>query len=521
MTLQPITYLLPDNLDLAEFEKRLSETGHFSDDPPRQALQTFLDSFDWRIWLSGAELVFEEDDSSNRLCWRAKKKQDQSECLVLEEAPGFPSQLPAGSLRERITAAVDMRILLPMVKVKQQLRILRQLNSDDKTVLRLVLQTNSYVSADGKQKGELEHRVQLQPLKGYQKPFVKMQSELQSLGLQRASQSLFVDALSGIGRRPEDYSSKLNYRLDPNARSDATAKQILLSLLHTLEENIAGTKANLDSEFLHDLRVATRRSRSAMTQIKGVFDPQELEPFKQGFAWIGKVTGPTRDMDVYLLKFADYQQSLPKKLRPDLSPFYDFLLAHHKQAQTELVSKLNSPHFRKLLKEWRQWLEMPVSNVSSQPNAVRPIAKLADQRIYKIYKRVRKDGLAIEQDSPPEMLHELRKDCKKLRYLMEFFQSLYPKPEIRRLVKLLKILLDNLGDFQDLQVQAEALESFGEQMQKEGAPASAMMAMGVLVGNLLSRQEQAREEFAQLILDFNAKQNTRAFKQLFGAASST
>ena len=404
---------------------------------------------------------------------------------------------------------------MPVVRIDQQLQSIRVLNEDEKTVLRLILQTSQFSSPDEKQTGALEGRLVLKPVKGYEGPFKKMQTELESHGLQPLTESLFEASVSALGSRPGDYSSKLNYQLNPEGRCDATAKQILLSLLSTLEANVEGAKANLDSEFLHDLRVATRRSRSAMGQIKGVFDERELEPFKKGFAWLGQVTGPTRDMDVYLLKFDDYQLSLPQKIRQDLEPFRDFLLAHHKKAHTELVRKLNSPHFRKLMKEWRQWLEEPVANISFQPNAVRPIAALANQRIFKIYKRLLKDGRAIKSDAPAESLHDLRKDCKKLRYLMEFFQSLYPKTEISELIKQLKVLLDNLGDFQDLQVQAETIESFGDEMLKEGAPARTLMAMGILVGNLLGRQEQARNEFAALFDSFNAEENAQAFKKLF------
>jgi CHAD domain-containing protein len=256
-----------------------------------------------------------------------------------------------------------------------------------------------------------------------------------------------------------------------------------------------------------------------MSQIKGVFDQQEIEPFKQGFAWVGQVTGLTRDMDVYLLKFDDYRGSLPVAIRSDLDPFHDFLQLKHKKAHAALVRKLNSKQFRELIKAWRNWLEQTVTEPSMQANAVRPVAEVADERIFKIYKRVIKNGKAIEPDSPAELLHDLRKDCKKLRYLMEYFQSLYPKREIAAVIKLTKVLLDNLGDFQDLQVQAEAIESFAEQMQAQGAPASTLMAMGILVGNLLERQQQAREEFAALFNELSSEKNTRAFKQLFNQRS--
>ena len=82
--------------------------------------------------------------------------------------------------------------------------------------------------------------------------------------------------------------------------------------------------------------------------------------------------------------------------------------------------------------------------------------------------------------------------------------------------KALKVILDNLGEFQDLEVQAHSLEKFGEQMLKEGAPVSALMAMGILVGKLFERQQQARSEFVDLFIEFSGESNRVAFQQLFG-----
>jgi CHAD domain-containing protein len=515
MSPQPISYLLPDELDLERLRRQLAESNTLREAAVAEAIQTFYDSFDWRIWLAAGELALESGESS-QLCWIDRRSGEYQDCLHTDMAPDFSDNLPPGPLRERLAPALEMRVLLPQVKIHQKLRTLRVLDDEEKTVVRIVLQENRFASPDGKQRGELDGRVLLNPLKGYDEYFEKLRAQLDGLKLIAAEQSLYEDALLGIGRKPGDYSSKLNYQLDPDARSDATAKKIMLSLLVTLEANVAGSKASLDSEFLHDLRVATRRTRSAMTQIKGVFEPKELDPFKQGMGWISKVTGPTRDLDVYLLQFPAYRASLPAAVQTDLDPFHDFLVRHHAEAQQTLVKKLNSPHFRKLIKSWRAWLVKPVPERPKAPNALRPISALSDQRIRKLYGQVLKAGGAIQPDSPAERLHDLRKDCKKLRYLMEFFQSLYPKPEIRQQIKEMKTILDNLGEFQDLQVQAHSLEDLGQQMMKEGAPASALMAMGILVGKLLERQVRAREEFADLFAAFSSDENRQAFQKLFG-----
>lgn len=516
---QAIQYRLPDAWDLDQLIAHLGSSNRLIEADTLSSKQTYMDSFDWRIWQSGAELSFEKTKQRNRLCLVERGAAKQIE-LEFDKIPRFPAELPASALREHIAKALQMRALLPLVHVQQRMRTFNVVNNNDKTVLRLIMQRSEFSSPDRKHSGYLGARVILKPLKGYQKAFDKMRLECESLDLQPVAQSLYESAIAGIGRVPGDYTSKLNYQLDPTARSDATAKQIMLSLLDTLEANVAGTIANIDTEFLHDLRVATRRTRSAMSQIKGVFDEQEIEPFKRGFAWIGQITGPTRDMDVYLLKFDGYRRSLPATIRSDLDPFHDFLQLQHKKAHALLKRKLNSKQFRELIKAWRDWLERPVPETSLPANAGRPVAELANQRIFKIYKRVIKQGMAIEPDSPAELLHDLRKDCKKLRYLMEYFQSLYPKQEITALIKLTKVLLDNLGDFQDLQVQAEKIESFAEQMQAEGARASTLMAMGILVGDLLERQQQAREEFSELFNKLNSDRNTLAFKRLFRPAAT-
>jgi CHAD domain-containing protein len=100
---------------------------------------------------------------------------------------------------------------------------------------------------------------------------------------------------------------------------------------------------------------------------------------------------------------------------------------------------------------------------------------------------------------------------------MEFFQSLYPPGKIRKQIKALKSLQDNLGDFQDLEVQAEALKGFGHQMQAESSnlPSETFMAMGVLVDLLYQRQDIERSKFAERFARFARPENWRICKELF------
>lgn len=523
MSIADLHFILPDQLTRDCLSDHLGQDQKVLDEPDRRLTRTFYDSFDWRLYQAGVALEVVKSDKDRRLVWRDLAGGERRGVHLANGEPVFARDLPDDQLREWLAPLLNVRALLPQVQVDSRVQTLRVLNSDDKTVLRLMRENATYRDPKGGAAGSLGGRLRLAPVRGYAKAFQRVRDILsQDLGLAPAPGDLMVEALTSIGRVPGDYSSKLKFSLDPDARSDGVARHILLHLLATLEANVAGARADLDPEFLHDLRVAVRRSRSALSQIRGVLPEDQVERFKSHFGWIGQITGPTRDMDVYLLAFDDYRDSLPERFRQDLDPLHRFLEGHQKSEQQVLAKKLGSPHFRKILKEWRVILESPPQEQTSAPNAARPIRELANERISKAYKRVVNQGLAIGPESSAEQMHELRKNCKKLRYLLEFFDSLYPRRRIRAMIAALKALLDNLGDYQDLEVQADKLRELAHRMLTEGqVPADTLLAMGMLVDGLLRRQQQARVEFSGRFAQFVAADQRQGFKSMFSSRAAS
>ena len=506
-------------------------------------------------------------DGSPVLCWCSLIEPDAEPVKQpLESEPGLLNDMPAGPVRERLSTLLEMRRLLPMVDVISQQTPLRLLNDDEKTVARLIIEQNRFREPHSGRHGILNCRLRLQPIRGYPEAFEHSRTLFEEeLGFCLLDQALAHEALLAAGHRPGAYSTKLDEQLDPGQRADLATKQILRGLFATLEANIEGACQDLDSEFLHDLRVATRRTRSALSQIKGVFPEIIVADFKQRFAWLQQVTGPVRDLDVYLLDFPEMERRLPPVLRSDLKPLHQQLLCQHSEAQRLLARELRSLAFSNLLQDWRAFLDAPVPDVEActgldtepldeplkEPpdslvaqqddvhrvgerplagcdpqsqqgsvprQAALPIKQVADQRIRKMLKRVRAEGRAITEDSPAEALHELRKSCKKLRYLMEFFQSLYPKDRIREQVKQTKLLLDNLGRFQDTAVQAEHLREHAESSASDnGLPPGTLLAMGALIGQLLNDQVRARAAFGEVFATFDCAENVERFKVLLAA----
>jgi CHAD domain-containing protein len=135
----------------------------------------------------------------------------------------------------------------------------------------------------------------------------------------------------------------------------------------------------------------------------------------------------------------------------------------------------------------------------------------------KAYSRIIKRGSKLDDDPPAEALHRLRIDAKKLRYLLEFFASLYPDTIISNMVKELKRLQDILGGFNDMEVQQRRLAELADQlMAAGGARSGTLFAMGRLAHVMAGRQEQYRHAFSERFASFASKDSQRLYRETFG-----
>jgi CHAD domain-containing protein len=354
------------------------------------------------------------------------------------------------------------------------------------------------------------------PIRGYESECSRIIDFVRShLPVEEVSASEVVTALEMVGRTPCDYSSKLRVQLEPGMAACEAAREIFRKLLDAMLVNEKGARLDLDSEFLHDFRVAVRRTRAALAQLKGVIPPEMRNRFRPEFSWLGSLTGPSRDLDVYLLKMPDYRNSVPQSARDHLEPLTDFLVAKKAAERERLIEALDSERYRKLMTDWRAVLHVESDSASDASAAGTPIKAAASKRIWKIYRRVLKMGAREGGSVEVEVLHRLRIECKKLRYMMEFFRTLYEPKELQGLIKILRRLQDNLGDFNDCEVQQVQLREFaGAMMDRGGFPPETFMALGCLVERLETRQAEELDRFAECFGDFSRPENQERFRSL-------
>jgi CHAD domain-containing protein len=487
-----VTHLLPEGADLNEARALIKQHADVTAGRIRAGTSTFYDTFDGRLHEAG--MTLRHNGGRLTLTDRAT-----GETLATSSAPAraehrlFDHDLADG-LNARLADVIEMRALTPVAKVRTREITFGVLNPDQKTVVRLNVATH-----DG-----LRGRVSASAVRGYDKELERVDALLRdTLSLPEATVPLVDEAVAATGRPAGGTSAKLNLHLDPDEPASQAAAEVFARLLEVIDDNYAGTLEDVDSEFLHDLRVAVRRTRSLQRQFKAIY-PERLQHFREEFKRIQAITSDLRDLDVYLLDFPALRASLPPQMQPDLDPLKPLLEAKRARALAQTRRALKAQRTHDALEEWRAFTHATYPSEQT-------VKALASHRITNVYKQMVKMGTAIGDDSPAEDLHELRKVGKELRYLLEFFASLYPAEVGKPFVKTLKGLQDQLGRFQDHEVQANKLRELAPEV---GNPMT-VMAMGVLVDRFIKDEALARLEFADRFAAFASPEQRAIVKEHF------
>jgi CHAD domain-containing protein len=494
---------------IAQIENNFS----LSSDSSHEIRQVFFDTFDHRLYKSG--LLLSEEGEHYVLRTPGTEMDLSTPYSDIDRLPRFWQDFPEGPLRDEIRSVIDIRALMPIVSVDSSIRQYNVMNEDEKTVLHLKFRDIEV--GDESSDGARVRLLEVSPVRGYVDEFGGMIRLLKEIGLESNEGNIFSIALVAKGMTAGDYSSKTSIALEPDMPSATALKVVLRSLLETMKRNEEGIVKDIDTEFLHDFRVSVRRTRSALTLIKGVFTESVKERFKTDFARIGKVSNELRDLDIYLLRKEKYLQMLPPDLRPGLEYLYEMISHEREEAHREFVEELGSESYRHSIESWENFLNEPFKPEEALEGAAAPIIGLAKKRIRKRYKKAVGLGREINYASPDSELHALRIECKKLRYYLEFFESLFPEMEVRDVIKHLKILQDNLGDFNDFRVQQERLRGYISKTEHSDRAVDTIAAAGGLISRIYERQNEIRLQFTERFEEFSTGEMKELFEKMFSS----
>jgi triphosphatase len=244
--------------------------------------------------------------------------------------------------------------------------------------------------------------------------------------------------------------------------TSAQAFQVIgASCLRHLMANEAIVRTTPEADAVHQMRVALRRLRAAITLFKAVVEDEQRDQVKAELKWMANLLGEARDLDVYITKVLEPAGDEHKDDQD-----YQQLLAGYQdrrnQAYQTVQETIASSHFVNGVLNTAAWIQAGGWVVDqSKPARQRrkqPVTELAELEIGRRWKRVLKRGRNLA-DLDPEERHQVRIEIKKLRYAGEFFDNLFKgggaKKRKRAALKTLEALQETLGELNDIAVGSE------------------------------------------------------------------
>ncbi|MGM0767940.1 MAG: CHAD domain-containing protein [Pseudomonadota bacterium] len=285
---------------------------------------------------------------------------------------------------------------------------------------------------------------------------------------------------------PPDFSyAHFSRKLKKRAESEgATSASDIPAALHhqqrRLEQLERGVILGLDDEFLHQYRIAIRRSRAIAESVQEVTGNKTLARAVKTLKRHANATGALRDLHVLL-------QDLPELCGENNDILVALQVWFEKEAagrHKKLAQRLGSKRYHDSMNDWLNLIDSRKFHKLAGTLSSRDIRKTLERRIKMFNRRTAE----LMHTSPDENIHRLRKQLKRIRYLMELDAGNW-----KNNLKTLQARQQLYGRFQDLHVQIGLLEQF-----RKAAPEVLPAALADIIQTLDHRKADARREILAL-----------------------
>lgn len=265
------------------------------------------------------------------------------------------------------------------------------------------------------------------------------------------------------------------------------ARSIIEEQYHSIIKRERKVIADEDPDNLHQMRVGTRRLRTALQVFEAAIVIPKVANEKQ-VGNLARILGSLRDLDV---QTSDLKTVYHPQVKPPEQKLLDQLIKslqkQRQQAYLNVKETLEGSRYQTLKKTYENWLKEPQFTAIAQL----PIhAALSDLLSPLVSNSLLHPGWMVPANYSSKEegfeLHELRKAFKHVRYQTEFFVSFYGE-SFKTWVKEIKQLQENLGKLQDSHVLQELLH---ENLSKKA--------------ELPSLDERIRQTRAEALADWDA-----------------
>ena len=453
---------------------------------PRRLVDSYLDTDDWRVARAGFVVRTRHRGRHDEVTMKDMRPAQgdglRQRLEVTEVMPpgGVGALGPDGPVGRRLRAIVGTRPLHEVLQVRTRRRPF-SLRVSGVDVAEVALDDTVIVVGGGQRPMQLRRvEVEVQPewLEALE-PIVRQLRA--SCGLQPAHLSKFEAGLLAVGLEIPGSPDLGSTAISPSSTMGELAFAVLRRQLAVLRAKEPGTRLGEDPEELHDMRVATRRLRAALSLFAGVL-PVRAQVFREELGWLGRLLGEVRDLDVQLAgladmaeETADWRAGLPgaDDGHDPLADLSDLLVRDREAARAGLLAGLDSIRWDRLAKGLATMAQQGPArrSVATRTPAVIGLPELVVTRHDKVAKAARK----AKRSGVVADFHQLRIRCKRLRYSLEFASEVY-EGQTARYVRQLTAVQDELGLMQDAEVASLRLAELAT--GDDPLPAATVFVMG-------------------------------------------
>lgn len=469
---------------------------HVAETAPKNVI--LLDDFDWSIFHSGWLLIREGKDKIQL----SEANDNQLSASLTNTENRFWWQLPTGELADKLKELVPIRAFVEKYSCQLKTDHLTILNADDKIVVRIELYTIIGTGNQG------YYFIKSLPLRGYHKEFLQIKKSLESFTSAELPDTNLRSLLLQTDLKINPPGKKITFQLRGIEPAEVAVSKMAVKMIQLARHQEQGIIDDIDTEFIHQYRVNIRKTRSLISLFKKSFSAQRYLFYKTELKALGGQSNNLRDLDVFLLDQNYYLSMLPEELWPGLVQIFNKIEKRRTIALRGVVNSLTSETYLEQISRLLLTLQQAPELVTKQSRL--EIKALARKKILAQYQQIYTDGLSITDKTPDQLIHDLRIECKKLRYLLEFFAELFPAKQIKKLIKLLKVLQDNLGRFNDFSVQ----RNFLLQLAQKKISAEELASIHGLAAVLFNKQNHERNLVTANIAIFLDKPVDTQFRRL-------
>jgi len=245
----------------------------------------------------------------------------------------------------------------------------------------------------------------------------------------------------------------------PITAAPAAAHRVLSVRLEGVRDQLglALHEAERDTEYVHQLRVGTRRARAALDIFSCCLDDKMHRKARKFLRRLRQAAGDARDWDVFIL---DLSEQIPPKNRRHAAAF-DFLLGHafgqRQIAQIQLTTVMPDYPFTfdRFLADLLHVIDQATPDAKTLMDLARPTLS---ERLAAL------DRAAAADLDDYENLHQVRIAGKRLRYAMEVFADCFPSAFREQVYAKVEEMQEFLGRANDSHVAVKRLGELGDRI---------------------------------------------------------